>query len=34
MTRCSAYYGLTFDELIKLTGAQHDDRREDTEAQD
>lgn len=29
-----AYYGLTFDELVKLTGAQHDDRREDTEAQD
>lgn len=29
-----AYYGLTFDELIKLTGTRHDDRREDTEAQD
>ena len=34
MTRCSAYYGLTFDELLKLTGAWHDNGQKDTEAQD
>lgn len=28
-----AYYGLTFDEFLRLTGTRHDDRREDTEAQ-
>ena len=27
-----AYYGMTFDELVKLTGTRHDNRREDTEA--
>lgn len=26
-----AYYGLTFDELLRLTGTQHDNRRECSE---
>lgn len=27
-----AYYGLTFDELLRLRGTQNDDEREDTTA--
>lgn len=29
-----AYYGLTFDELLKQMRTRHDDGREDTKAQD